>query len=85
VPTTLEDAGCGQPEARKEPTMPMVLDTFIQGNYFPGRRDETGKQGEPRYVVLHVQDGTNQGSLDWFQQPTTQSSVTVLVSLDGEV
>ena len=40
---------------------------------------------EPRYVVLHVQDGTNQGSLDWFQQATTQSSMTVLVSRDGEV
>ena len=57
----------------------------ILDNRFENRRDG-GAQGRPRYIILHVQDGTTVGSLDWWANgPNVQGSSTVLVNKDGSI
>ncbi|GGR00401.1 N-acetylmuramoyl-L-alanine amidase [Deinococcus ruber] len=36
-------------------------------------------------VVIHVQDGTQQGSIAWFQNPASSVSAHYLVSMAGEI
>ena len=49
-------------------------------NYTKGRG---GKR--VRYVVIHVQDGTQAGSIAWFQNPNSNVSAHYLISMQGDV
>jgi N-acetylmuramoyl-L-alanine amidase len=69
-----------------ETTVPTIIDKPIAGKRFEGRLDPaSGVQGAPRYVVVHVQGGTNASTLAFFSQPDTQASATVLIGKDGEI
>src|SRR5688500_13372997 len=65
-------------------------------NFFEHRVDFSGNRGEPRFIVLHIQDGISPGSLNWwgtgfledeFGNLTVpvQASATVMVNRDGTI
>lgn len=50
------------------------------GNYIPGRRGHT-----PDRIVIHVADGTFDGTLDWFSRPECSVSAHFTVGTDGRI
>lgn len=41
--------------------------------------------GSPQFIVLHVQDGTTPGSLDYWSSDVVDASSTVMANLDGSI
>ena len=54
--------------------------TKIGNHKFPGR---SGRK--PLAIVLHIQEGTTMGSLNWWASGNADASSTVMVQLDGSV
>ena len=60
------DGGGGEEPTMAQPT--AVLDKSIDGHRFESRFDaDAGVQGAPRYIVLHIQEGTNEGTWNLFR------------------
>jgi hypothetical protein len=59
-----------------------ILDNRFVNRYDPN----SGVTGDAEFIVLHIQDGTTFGSLDWWADgPGVQASCTAMVQKDGSI
>lgn len=79
--------------ATTAPQKPTIIDKYLHvaqdGQpaviaYFNKRYDpDSGATGAPKFIVLHIQQGTSRGSWEWFH--VHQASATVFANRDGSI
>ena len=65
---------------------PIIVDRWLPTpKWHPHRIDpRTGRQGEPRFIVIHIQQGASAGTWDWHAR-RVRASATVFVNRDGSI
>lgn len=57
----------------------MNIEYIESKNYFS--RDNY----KPEFVVIHIMQGTMEGTISWFKNPTSEVSAHYLIGKDGRV